>query len=148
MRHTCVVPPASGENQGTATMKGNSRCARGRKTPEPPSPADPELFSQGPKPLRTLLSEILQETAALADEHQQAPPGVVILHMQLEVIGQAVDALRQERDLDLRRAGVPFVESKLLDEALLRFDCDRHSEPPSGAQPPIARPRGPRPERG
>src|SRR3989304_4780974 len=114
MRHTCVVPPALGGSQGTATMKGNSRCARGEKMPDPPSPADPELFSQGPKPLRILLSEILQETAARADEHQQAPPGVVILHMQLEVIGQAVDALRQERDLDLRGGGGPFVEWGLL----------------------------------
>jgi hypothetical protein len=44
---------------------------------------------------------------------------VVILGVLLEVIGEAVDALRQERDLDLGRSGVALVGRVLRDEAIL-----------------------------
>src|SRR5574337_234921 len=113
-----------------------------------PSPADPELFGQGPVPPRIFLFQILQKTAALADELQQAPPGVMIFHVEFEVIGETVDALREQRDLHFWRAGVPFVESNLFDEAFLPLTGDGHRETPPGASPLIAAPRSPSPGAG
>src|SRR4029453_11695283 len=55
----------------------------------------------------------------------------------LEVLGQAVDPLREQRDLDLRRTGVPIVRLKRLDQALLAVDGKRHRQEP----PPIASPQ-------
>src|SRR5262245_970029 len=46
----------------------------------------------------------------------------------LEVLGQAVDSLREQRDLDLRRTGIPLVRLELLDQALLALDGKRHRQ--------------------
>jgi hypothetical protein len=46
--------------------------------------------------------EVVEELAALADHLQQASTGVVVVNMSLEVIGQILDAGRQQRYLDLR----------------------------------------------
>src|SRR5882762_8291102 len=55
---------------------------------------------------------------------------MVILRVGLEVLGQPVDPLGQERDLDLGRPGVPLMRLELLDQALLAVDSQRHSGPP------------------
>jgi hypothetical protein len=46
--------------------------------------------------------EVIEHLAALADELQQPTPRMMILDVRLEVIGQPVDAGRQQRDLDFR----------------------------------------------
>jgi len=43
----------------------------------------------------------------------------MILLIFLKVIGEMVDALRQQRNLDVRRAGIPLVELKITNR--LRF---------------------------
>src|SRR6266481_9265951 len=55
---------------------------------------------------------------------------MVILRVGLEVLGQPVDPLGQERNLDLGRPGVPLMRLELLDQALLAVDSQRHSGPP------------------
>ena len=54
------------------------------------------------------------------------PSGVVILDVLFEVIGETVDALREERDLHFGRPRVALVDAELLDQALLLFDGERH----------------------
>src|SRR5262245_24410769 len=83
--------------------EGGSSCR------DPPSLADPEPVGDGPVSFRVPLTQILEEPAPLADQHEQASAGMMILLMRLEVVREAVDALRQERDLDLGGSGVPFV---------------------------------------
>ena len=46
--------------------------------------------------------------------------------MLLEVLGQAVDPLGQERDLDLRRAGITVMNAELPDQGLLLVEGQRH----------------------
>ena len=60
----------------------------------------------------------------------------------LEVLGEAVDALGQERDLDLGRAGVAFVHPELLDQALLPVDGKRHGKVSSNRLAPETHPQG------
>ena len=44
--------------------------------------------------------EVIEQPAALADEHQEAAAGMVIFRVRFEVLGQIVDALAENRDLN------------------------------------------------
>ena len=88
--------------------------------------ADAQLLDDRPVALRVLLPQILEEPAPLADQHQQAAPRVMVLRVGLEVLGEAVDTLGEERDLHLGGAGVTVVRTELLDQALLAVDSQRH----------------------
>jgi hypothetical protein len=63
--------------------------------------------------------QIIQQTPALTDHHEQSTPRTMILFVLLQVIGQMVDALRQQRNLHIRRTGIPLVELKITNR--LRF---------------------------
>jgi hypothetical protein len=58
--------------------------------------------------------QVVQQTTALADHHQQTTAGAMILLVPLQVLGQAVNTLRQQRDLHISRAGILFVHPKIL----------------------------------
>src|ERR1051325_4490424 len=53
--------------------------------------------------------EIIEQLAALRDHLEKAAPRVVVFHVGLEVLGQRVDPLREDRDLHFRRPGVALV---------------------------------------
>ena len=53
-------------------------------------------------PLRILGLEVVEQPAAAPDEHQQPAARVMILCVRLEVLGEVVDALAQDGDLDFR----------------------------------------------
>src|SRR5688572_20908035 len=88
--------------------------------------SDPELLDDDAIPLGFPVSQILQQPSPLADEHQQATARVMVLRVALEMLGQAVDAFRQQRDLHLGRTGVALVGTELLDQALLAVERQRH----------------------
>ena len=67
-----------------------------------------------------------RNVAPLADQPQQAATGVVILLVRLEVLGEVVDALGHQRDLDLGRPCIAFVGRELRDDRLLGFRCKAH----------------------
>src|SRR5262245_36055801 len=50
--------------------------------------------------------QIIKKAAALADQLQQSAARMIVLLVSLEMVGQFIDALRQQRDLDFRRSGV------------------------------------------
>src|SRR5882724_7081130 len=68
--------------------------------------------------------EILEESASGADHLEQPPPTVVVLGVGAEVVGERIDPLRQERDLNPGRAGVGVVPAMLGDHGLL---VERHA---------------------
>jgi len=65
--------------------------------------------------------EILQQTAALRNHFEQSAPRVVVLLMSFEMLGEFVDASRQERDLHLRRPCVSVVRAVFADNCFLNF---------------------------
>src|SRR4029453_10831930 len=71
--------------------------------------ADSELPNEIGVALRIFLLEIVEQSATLADELQQAAPRVMVFRVALEVLGQVADALAQNRDLHLRRPGCRVV---------------------------------------
>ena len=50
-----------------------------------------------------LLGEVVEKASALADHHQKAAAGMVVLLVLTQVLGQLVDSGGQDSDLDLGR---------------------------------------------
>ena len=48
--------------------------------------------------------EVIEQLATLGHELEQSTPGMIVLDVGLEMLGEAVDALRQDRHLHLRRS--------------------------------------------
>ena len=55
----------------------------------------------------------------MTDHLEKSATAVVILVVHLEVLGEAVDAIGEYRDLNLRRAGVALVSLVLVNNCLL-----------------------------
>src|SRR5690349_24392394 len=114
-----------------------------RSNRNPRSLANSELFRDGSVAFGVLLAQVLEQTPALADEHQETAAGVVVLLVGLEVVGETVDPLGEERDLHLGRAGVALVHLELLDQALLLVRRQPHAEILPGVPPPSPTSPGP-----
>jgi hypothetical protein len=65
--------------------------------------------------------QIVEQAAALADHDQQATARAVIFLVGLQMVGQMVDAMREQRDLHIRRTGVFGVQLKLFNRLCLGF---------------------------
>src|SRR6266851_1759503 len=59
--------------------------------------------------LRVLRLEVVEQPASAADQHQQATARVMIFRVGLEVLGEVVDALAENRNLYFGRTGVRVV---------------------------------------
>ena len=81
--------------------------------------SDAQLGDNGAVALDVLGHQIVQHLAALTDHLQQAAAGVVVLLVDLQVLGQLVDAGGQNGDLDLGGAGVSGVSAVGLDHGRL-----------------------------
>src|SRR5579859_1856776 len=89
--------------------------------------AKPEPCDDGAVARVVLLHEVRKKAAALANELEESAARMVVLREALEMPGQLLDPLRQERDLDLRRTGVTFSGGEPGDDLLLLFPRERHS---------------------
>src|SRR6478752_10500073 len=78
--------------------------------------AEAELGDQGAVALEVGALEVTEQAAALADQHQQAAARVVVLAVLTQVLGELVDALGEQRDLDLGGSGVGAVAAELGDD--------------------------------
>ena len=78
-----------------------------------------QLFNQGLVPRLVLLLQVVEQTAPLAHQQEQAPAGVMVLCVDLEMLGEATDALREESYLDLGRTGIGIAAPVLLNDLLL-----------------------------
>src|SRR5262249_49863402 len=88
--------------------------------------AQTEVVDQVLVAIEILALQVVEEAAALADHLEQAAARVVIFVVGLEVLGEMRDALRQESDLDLGRAGVLVVLPVLRDGLLLANGRNGH----------------------
>ena len=70
--------------------------------------------------------QVLQEPPPAADQLQQPAPGVVVLRVRAQVLGELVDTPCQESDLHLGRAGVSLIATMLADDLLFCFPGERH----------------------
>src|SRR5688572_22999711 len=86
-----------------------------------PEPADDVQVSRP-----VLARQILEQTVALTDHLEQAAARRVVLLVRLEVFGQLVDALGQDRDLHFRRPRVLLVRLEIRNDLRLLGGRDRH----------------------
>ena len=65
--------------------------------------------------------QIFEQTAALADHDEQPATRAVVFFVGLQMLGQMVDAMREQRDLHVRRTRVLGVRLKCFNRLCLRF---------------------------
>src|SRR5215475_15940230 len=92
------------------------------------SATDVVLFEQRLVTRLVLVLQVIEKGAARRHELQKATAGVIVLHVGLEMIGEVVDAFRQDRDLDLGRAGVAGFGGIGLDDFRFAFGGNRHRQ--------------------
>ena len=59
--------------------------------------------------------EVVEQLAAAGHQHEEAAAGRVIFEVRLEMVGQLVDPLGEERDLHIRAAGILLVHAERLE---------------------------------
>src|SRR3712207_3135957 len=80
-----------------------------------------ELADEGAVALEVVALQVLQEPPTTADHDQQAATRVVVVAVLPHVVRELVDAVREQRDLNRRRAGVGRGAAEPLDQLLLAF---------------------------
>lgn len=107
-----------------------------------------QLYDQRSVALDIVAGKVVEQAPTLAYQEQESAAGVVILPMRLQVLGELLDALGKDRNLNFRRPRVRVVEPVLRDQRSLDFvfDCQTEVElyPVSTPAPrgPVLRPGG------
>src|SRR3954469_19775469 len=86
------------------------------------------LFEQRLVPRLVLLLDVIEKGATRRHELQQTTARMVVLDVGLEVPGEVGDAFRQDRDLNLGRAGVAGLVGIGLDDFRFAFGGNRHRQ--------------------
>jgi hypothetical protein len=76
------------------------------------SVAQLQLLRDRGVPFHVRVMKIIQQATALANHHQKPAARAMVFFVALQVLGQMVDALGQERDLHVSRTGVLLVQLK------------------------------------
>lgn len=102
--------------------------------------ADAQLCNDCTIALDVLLGEVVEQAAALTDHLVHAQTAVLVVGMHLQVLGELMDALGENRDLHLRRTGVALVRLVGFDNGSLFFLRNHGNLPfffvmPAGAEP-------------
>src|SRR6185312_7318814 len=104
--------------------------ARGIRPRASRSTADTQPFNQLFVTSFVGTPQIIENLPALRNELEQPAPRVIVFHMRFEVLGQIVDPLRQERNLNLRRTCVAGLYGVRLDNLRLACGRNRHRHQP------------------
>jgi hypothetical protein len=63
--------------------------------------AEPQFCNQGSVTLHVLFLEVPKQSPTFTDHHEQTTPAVMILFVDLQMLGEVVNTLSQQRNLDL-----------------------------------------------
>src|SRR5207237_10333893 len=100
------------------------RCASGAPNATPAVlMAETQLVDELPIPLQVVALQVLEQAPALRDHPQEAALPVKVLGVDPEVIGEAVDPLGEQRDLDRGRPRLPLVPPVRPDRRRLVVHC-------------------------
>ncbi len=81
--------------------------------------ADAEFRNDALVSLGVVFLEVIEQATPLADQHEETPPGSVILLMRLKVLRQFGNALAQNRDLDFRTTRISRMRAIVVDDGFL-----------------------------
>src|SRR6266480_3514980 len=96
------------------------------------------LFEQRLVARLVLLLDVIEKGTTRRHQLQKAAPRMIVLHVGLEVPGEVIDAFRQDRDLNLGRAGVAGLVGIRLDDFRFAFGGNRHRQTLSLLRPELA----------
>src|ERR1700754_1600568 len=102
------------------------------------SATDVVLFEQRLVTRLVPVLQIIEKGAARRHELQEATAGVIVLYVGLEMVGEVVDAFRQDRDLNLGRAGIGGLVGPSLDDFRFALRGNRHRQTLSSLRPELA----------
>src|SRR5919106_4140532 len=88
--------------------------------------AQAEALDQRPVLVDVRPLHVFEQAAAPPDHPQEATTGVVVFLVDLEVLGELVDALRQQGDLNVGGTGVRVVPAEVFDDLLLVVPGEDH----------------------
>jgi hypothetical protein len=106
------------EGGGTDTVELERQNVR---TSEPAGKqllADTKSLNNGLIALGIVSLQVIEQATPLANQHEQAASGAMVLHVCLEMLSQFTNALAQQRNLDFRTAGVGLVRTVRVDNGL------------------------------
>src|SRR6266487_6910640 len=112
----------------TETLKRKSQCQKVKPDTRRSARllADVQSLDEIRVALGVFHLEVVEQPAALADEHQQSAARVVILCVGLEVLREVVDALAEDGHLHFRGASVSIVGLVTANELCLPILGQRH----------------------
>src|SRR5271166_5471247 len=91
--------------RGEARSRASRMLGRVAKTTAALSP-DAELLDQPSITGNVARMQVIEQAAALADQAQQSEARVVVFLVRGQMLGQLLDAPREQRDLNFRRAAI------------------------------------------
>src|SRR5579884_2399562 len=123
--------PAARRGSGEGERDADRGRRRGPGTPHAGRGllAQAELADDGEVTAAVPVAQIGEQAGALADHFEEAAPAGVVLLVLPHVLGQLVDACREQRDLHFRRAGVTALPPELVNNLRLAVLGDRHRAP-------------------
>src|SRR6202043_1185847 len=86
------------------------------------------LFEQRLVTRLVLPLDVIEKRTARSDHFQKPTTRMIVLHVGFEMPGEVVDAFRQDRDLNLGRAGVAGLVGIRLDDVRFTFGGYRHRQ--------------------
>src|SRR4051794_3528227 len=86
------------------------------------------LFEQRLVSRLVLLLHVIEKGTTRRHELEKSAPRMIVLHVGLEVPGQVIDAFRQDRDLNLGRAGIAGLVGIGLDDFRFALGGNRHRQ--------------------
>src|SRR5262249_45962385 len=86
------------------------------------------LFDQRQVTRLVLPLEIIEKRTARRDHFQQAPARMIVLHVVLEMVCEVVDAFREDRNLNLGRAGIAGFFGIGFDDFRFALGGNRHRQ--------------------
>src|SRR5882672_3819497 len=92
--------------------------------------ADAESRDDALVTFKVLALQVIQQPAAFADHLDQSEARVIVLGMGPEMVGQLLDPLGEDGDLDLRGACIRVVRAKIVDDVGLAGEIEGHGHPP------------------
>jgi hypothetical protein len=78
--------------------------------------AESQRFDDGPVALNVVVFNVVEQTSPTADQHEQSAAGVVVLGVDLQMLGEILDAMGQQTDLYLRATGVAVMQLILFNQ--------------------------------
>src|SRR5882757_1826575 len=96
------------------------------------------LFEQRLVAHLVLPLDVIEQRTASGDHFQKTPARMIVLHVGFEVPGEVIDAFRQDRNLNLGRAGVAGLVGIRLDDFRFAFGGNRHRQTFSSLRPELA----------